>query len=145
MYMKKESGKQNGLKIVFSLISLFLMIPPLINGEASYYRTLFIFLINSVIDMFFKEKTNDASFFVVWSLLNQWIGVVACAIAFCSIAPDFAKVCESYANQIKTGMFVSAISCVLKELVVLIVMSIKESSIKEKIKSEVEKMEGESL
>lgn len=82
---------------------------------------------------------------MVWSLLNQWIGVVACAIAFCSIAPDFAEICKSYANQINIGLFVSAISCVLKEMVTLIVISVKESLIKKKIRSEVSEMEGESL
>lgn len=143
--MEKENGKQDNLKIIFSLISLFLMIPPLINVEDSYYRTLFIFLINRVIDMFFRRKTNEILFFVVWSLLNQWIGVVACAIAFCSIAPDFAEICKSYANQINIGLFVSAISCVLKEMVTLIVISVKESLIKKKIRSEVSEMEGESL
>ena len=143
--MEKENGKQNNLKIIFSLISLFLMIPPLINVEDSYYRTLFIFLINRVIDMFFRRKTNETLFFVVWSLLNQWIGVVACAIAFCSIAPDFAEICKSYANQINIGLFVSAISCILKEMVTLIVISVKESLIKKKIRSEVSEMEGESL
>lgn len=143
--MEKENSKQDNLKIIFSLISLFLMIPPLINVEDSYYRTLFIFLINRVIDMFFRGKTNETLFFVVWSLLNQWIGVVACAIAFCSIAPDFAEICKSYANQINIGLFVSAISCVLKEMVTLIVISVKESLIKKKIRSEVSEMEGESL
>ena len=143
--MEKENGKQDNLKIIFSLISLFLMIPPLINVEDSYYRTLFIFLINRVIDMFFRRKTNETLFFVVWSLLNQWIGVVACAIAFCSIAPDFAEICKSYANQINIGLFVSAISCVLKEMVTLIVISVKESLIKKKIRSEVSEMEGDSL
>ena len=143
--MEKENGKQDNLKIIFSLISLFLMISPLINGEDSYYRTLFIFLINRVIDMFFRRKTNETLFFVVWSLLNQWIGVIACAIAFCSIASDFAEICKSYANQINIGLFVSAISCVLKEMVTLIVISVKESLIKKKIRSEVSKMEGESL
>lgn len=143
--MEKENGKQDNLKIIFSLISLFLMIPPLINGQNSYYRTLFIFLINRVIDMFFKRKTNETLFFMVWSLLNQWIGVVACAIAFCSIAPDFAQICKSYANQINIVLFVSAISCVLKEMAALIVVSVKESLIKEKIKSEVSGMEGEFL
>ena len=143
--MEKENGKQDNLKIIFSLISLFLMIPPLINVEDSYYRTLFIFLINRVIDMFFRRKTNETLFFVVWSLLNQWIGVVACAIAFCSIAPDFAEICKSYANQINIGLFVSAISCVLKEMVTLIVISVKESLIKKKIRNEVSEMEGDSL
>ncbi|MBO5474339.1 MAG: hypothetical protein J6A08_11250 [Lachnospiraceae bacterium] len=140
--MEKENSKQDNLKIIFSLISLFLMIPPLINGDNSYYRTLFIFLINRVIDMTFKRKNNETVFFVVWSLINQWIGVLACAIAFCSIAPDFAEICKSYSDQINITLFVSAISCVLKEMIVLIVISVKESLLKEKIKSE---MKGESL
>lgn len=143
--MEKENGKQDNLKIIFSLISLFLMIPPLINGDNGYYRTLFIFLINRVIDMFFKRKSNETVFFVVWSLLNQWIGVLACAVAFCSIAPDFAEICKSYSNQINIVLFVSAISCVLKEMVALIVASVKESLVKEKIKSDVSEMKGESL
>lgn len=143
--MEKENGKQDNLKVIFSLISLFLMIPPLISGDSSYYRTLFIFLINRVIDMFFKRKSNEAVFFVVWSLLNQWIGVVACAVAFCSIAPDFAKICKSYSNQINIALFVSGISCVLKEMAALIDASIRESLVKEKIKSEVSEMKGETL
>lgn len=131
------NGKQDNLKVIFSLISLFLMIPPLISDESSYYRTLFIFLINRVIDMSFEKKTDEAVFFVVWSLLNQWIGVLACAVAFCSIAPDFARICTPYSNQINIILFVSAISCELKEMVILIVTSIKESLIKEKIKNDI--------
>lgn len=140
--MEKENSRQDNLKIIFSLISLFLMIPPLINNENSYYRTLFIFLINRVIDMFFQRKSNETIFFVVWSLINQWIGVLACAIAFCSIAPDFAKICKSYSNLINIILFVSAVSCVLKEMALLIVLSVKERLIKEKIKSDVSEMEG---
>lgn len=135
--MEKEDSKQDNLKIIFSLVSLFLMIPPLINGDNSYYRTLFVFLINRVIDLSFERKTNEAVFFVVWSLLNQWIGVLACAVAFCSLAPDFAEICKFYSGQINIALFVSAISCVLKEMTVLIVISVKESLIKEKIKNEV--------
>lgn len=133
------------MKIIFSLISLFLMIPPLVNGDDSYYRTLFVFLINRVIDMFFKRKNNESVFFVVWSLMNQWIGVLACAVAFCSIAPDFAEICKSYANQINVALFVSAISCVLREMAGLIVSSVKENLIKEKIKSDVSEMKGDAL
>lgn len=80
-------------------------------------------------DMFFKRKTNETSFFAVWSLLNQWIGVVACAIAFCSIAPDFAEICKSYSNQINIVLFVSAISCVLKEMAALIVVSVVTAAV----------------
>ena len=143
--MEKENGKSDGLKIIFSLISLFLMIPPLISGDNSYYRTLFIFLINRIIDMFFIRKNNEAVFFIVWSLINQWIGVVARAIAFCTIAPDFAQLCKSYSDQINIALFVAAISCVLKEMIVLIVGSVKENLVKEKIEKDVNKMKGESL
>ncbi len=143
--MGKENDKLDNFKIIFSLISLFLMIPPLINGDDSYYRTLFIFLINRVIDMFFKSNSNEEVFFVVWSLINQWIGVLACAVAFCSIAPDFAETCKSYSNQINILLFVAAISCVLKEMVALIVVSVKERLIKEKIKNDASEMKGESL
>ena len=95
--------------------------------------------------MFFIRKNNEAVFFIVWSLINQWIGVVACAIAFCTIAPDFAQLCKSYSDQINIALFVAAISCVLKEMIVLIVGSVKENLVKEKIEKDVNKMKGESL
>ena len=143
--MEKENSNQDNLKIIFSLISLFLMIPPLMIGNASYYRTLFIFLINRVIDMFFKRRNNEAVFFIGWSFINQWIGVLACAIAFCSIAPDFATMCASYSTQINICLFVAAISCVLKEMTVLVVLSVKQNLVKKKIKSEISELKGESL
>ena len=143
--MEKENGKQENLKIIFSLISLFLMIPPLISGDNSYYRTLFIFLINRVIDMCFGRQSNESTFFAVWSLLNQWIGACACAFAFCSMVPDFAAICKSYSNAINIILFLSAMSCVLKEMVVLIAASVKESLIKEKLKSEINERKGDSL
>lgn len=134
--MKKENSKQDNFKIIFSLISLLLMIPPLINADDSYYRTLFIFLINRVIEMFFKRKSDEAILFVVWSLINQWIGVLACAVAFCSVVPDFMTVIKPFSYQMNIVLFVSAISCVLKEMMELIVISIQERLIKEKIKGD---------
>ena len=93
--MEKENGKQDGIKIIFSLISLFLMIPLLISNESgNYYRTLFIFLINRIIDMFFGENNSEKIFFIIWHLINQWLGVIACAIAFCSIDLEFQNVLE---------------------------------------------------
>ena len=143
--MEKENNKQDYLKIIFSLISLFLMIPPLIYCDRNYYRTLFIFLINRIIDMFFKDKNNEPTFFVIWSLFNQWIATLACAIAFCSIDSEFAEICKSYSNQINIMLFVSAISCVLKEMIALIVTSIKERLIKQKIKNDTSDLKGDSL
>lgn len=61
-YIGKDNGKQNDIKIIFSLISLLLIIPMLLSGGDSYYRTLFIFLINRVIDMFFEKKIMNQHF-----------------------------------------------------------------------------------
>lgn len=134
--MGKDNNNQDNLKIIFSLISFFLMIPPLLNNEAGYYRTLFIFLINRVIDMFYKVNTEEHVFFTIWALINQWLGVIACAIAFCSITPDFQKTCEVHASVINIAIFVIAVSCILKDMLGLIVISVREKLIIEKIKED---------
>lgn len=143
--MGKDNITRDNIKIIFSLISVILMIPLLINSNESYYRTLFIFLINSVIDMFFDSKDDEPTYFVVWSLINQWICVVACAIAFCSITPDFAAVCQTYAKQINLFLFASALSCIIKNMIVLIVASVKEKLILKNIKKDLNERKGESL
>lgn len=134
--MDKENNMQDGFKLVFSLISLFLMMPLLINGDESYYRTLFIFLINRVIEMFFKSNGNESRLFIVWALVNQWFGVIASAFAFCSIVPDFAQMCMPYSRQINFALFTVASSCVLKEMLVLVVRSVKEHMVKNTIRND---------
>lgn len=133
------------MKIIFSLISIFMMLPPFISGDTSYYRTLFIFLINRVIDMCFKKNKNDITFLIVWSLINQWVGVVACALAFCSLDPDFQMICEKHSALINVCLFVAAVSCVLKEMSLLVVLSVKEKLVKERIRKEVKQLKGERL
>ncbi len=142
--MNKEKSKTEYLKMIFSLISLFLMLPPLMNENDSYYRTLFIFLINRVIDMIFNEKGEDNVFFTIWSLLNQWVGVIACAIAFCSIAPDFADMCKNYSCIINVCMFIAASSCILKDMIALIIVSVKSDLIIKRMKKDMDVMKGES-
>lgn len=134
--MEKEKGRQGDLKIIFSLISLLLMLPPLINNDNSYYRTLFIFLINRVIDLFFAKENHEKAVFIAWSLLNQWLGAFACVLAFCSLVPEFLIICQSFSSFINIGLFVSAVSCVLLDLVLLIYKSIKESQVLDEIKKE---------
>jgi hypothetical protein len=80
-----------GIKIIFALVSVMLMFPLLVNGEETYYRTLFIFLIGKVVDLFFANESENKLFFKVWDITNQIIGAGACAFAFCAMIPDFAK------------------------------------------------------
>lgn len=65
-----------------------------------------------------------------------------CVFSFCLLAPDFAEICKNYTKQINIILFVSAISCVLKELMILIIISIKQKIIKRKI---INDLKGESL
>ena len=122
--MRRESLKQDNLKIIFSLISLFLMIPSLINGDIEYYKTLFIFLINKVIDITFEEKNREMIFFIIWSIINQWVGAIVCAIAFCSILPEFRNICLPYSKIINLCLFVGVLSCILKDMIKLIILSV---------------------
>ncbi len=92
--------------------------------------------------MFFEDENGEDAFFTAWSLINLWIGVLACAVAFCSLASDFANLCKLYSDKINISLFVAAISCVLKEIILLMILSVKESQIKEKIKRE---MEGDTV
>lgn len=93
--------------------------------------------------MFFMKKNDENTFFIVWSLVNQWIGVVACSLAFCSLSPDFLSICATYSDKINNGLFVAALSCVLKEMSVLIVQSIREQLVKDKIRGDVSQLKGD--
>ena len=95
-----------------------------------------IFLINRVFDLIFKKKDDENMFFYVWSLINQWIGIFACAIAFCSLSPDFVNLFRNNANLINIGLLATAVSGVLQEMVNLIVISINSRVVKRKIINE---------
>ena len=137
--MGTEDKKANELKIVFSLISLLLMLPPLINLDAGYYRTLFIFLVNRVIDMVLKKSVSQHSFFEAWDFVNQWFGTFACALAFCSIAPDFYRLFENYKLMLNIVLFIAALSCVLKDIISLITISVQEKRVRQRIRKNLKK------
>lgn len=142
--MKNSIGVQEGLKFIFSLISLLLMIPSLVNGDVNYYRTLFIFLINRVMDLFYKKKNVNGKFFAIWALFNQWLGALAVAFAFCSILEEFRLIFSTYANCINKSLFGLAVSFVLRDLLILVTDSIKEELVIETIRDEVKGLKGEN-
>lgn len=134
--MNYSEHEINNLKIIFSLISVLLMVPLVKNGGENYYRTLFIFLINRIIDMCFKKDDSAESFLIVWSFFNQWIGVIACAFSFCAMLPDFAKTFTGIAIPINITLLVVSLSCLFNEMVKLMLLSIREHLIEIKIKKE---------
>ncbi len=131
--MKNGNNKHEYIKFIFSLISLLLMLPPLLSTQASYYRLLFIFLINKIIEMCFNPQYNSSTFWIVWELLNRWFGIAACAIAFCSIAPDFVEIFEQHLYQFNMLIFIAALSCTLKEMSLFFYNSLLEERIRKKI------------
>lgn len=130
--MKLNKQGEN-IKIIFSIISLCLMFIPLVKGTDDYYRTLFIFLINEVIDLLFGLKNIKIRFFSIWAFLNQWLGVVACSIAFCLMVKDFYHICSKYIQNINLSLFTLTISFVLFDLSYLIFVSYKTNVVRKKI------------
>lgn len=132
--MENQNHAPENLKIIFSLISVLLMMPMLVDGaDEDFFKTLFIFLINRIMDMLFQSDNYRSVFFSSWKLINRWVGVVACAIAFSSILPKFSGFLGGNKNVIAFILFLSAISCVARELIELVVISIKEDLVKNKI------------
>lgn len=134
--MTKENTKAENFKIIFSIISILLMIAPLVNGDNNYYRTLFIFLINRVFDMIFVKKFHESIFFVIWSIINQWFGAFACAVAFCLLMPDFANLFGNHVFKINVVLLAITVSNVLQEMILLIIKTVKKEIIERKFKSE---------
>lgn len=122
-----------GIKIIFSLVSVMLMVPLLVNTEQTYYRTLFIFLIGKVVDLFFKDESGNVLFFKIWDIANQIIGAFACAFAFCSMIPDFVLLFKDNLLQVNVVLMICVISCMLKDVAELVVLAIKIKSVKKEI------------
>lgn len=129
----KEEYTYRGIKIIFTIISVMLMFPLLVNGEQTYYRTLFIFLIGKVIDLFFKDENKDALWLKIWDIVNQYVGSVACAFAFCAMIPDFSKLYSVYVDEVNTALMLCVISCLLKDIAVQLYLTIKIKLIKKDI------------
>lgn len=132
--METTDKKVSELKIIFSLISVFLMIPQLVSSGSGYYKTLFIFLINRVIDMILKKQDVHYEFMKVWGFINQWLGVLACSFSFCLLMNDFSVLLTSYMDALDILMFVVVVSCVLREFATLIIVSAKEKQVSLRIR-----------
>lgn len=144
--MKEKQKKQEaGIKIIFSIISLFLMIVPMAHGRGDYYTTLFIFLINRVIDLFIKTEQRDQLFILVWGLVNQWMGTLVCAVSFCMMHTEFKNLVGNNKEYvISIILFLIAVSFVVRDLVYMIIRSFKAALYDRMITNDMKKLKGEN-
>ena len=129
-----------GIKFIFSLISVFLMFPSFINGDSTYYRTLFIFLIGKVVDLFFKDESENVLRFKIWDIANQIVGATACAFSFCLMIPDFASILTLHLSNANIFLMACVLSCMIKEIALLIYLAIRTKRINENICIEIEEI-----
>lgn len=124
------------LKVLFSLMSILLLAPPMIRHEVSYYTTLFVFLAGRMVDLFAIADSDARVFFFTWQAVNRWGSIFACAVSFCFLHPSFADLFCNYVDWINALMFLFPLSCVLQELVALIREDIRVRTFKTVLKEE---------
>ena len=121
-----SDNKQSSLKLIFSFVSVWLILSSFVNNDDSYYSLLFIFLINNVIDMIFKKNEESHVVFRIWELINQWVGIIATSLAFCLLIPDFAKVWSQSGNVLDYGLLAVVLSYIIEETLVQFAQSGEE-------------------
>ncbi len=124
------------IKVLFSIISIMLLAPPMIRHEISYYTTLFVFLAGRMVDLLVIAGKNDMSFFFIWQTFNRWGSILACAMSFSLLHPGFASLFSDYVDLVNGLMFLFPISCVLQELFALILEDVRIKTLERVVKEE---------
>lgn len=128
---KNSEYTYTGIKIIFTIISILLMFPLMLDGGINYYRTLFIFLFGKVIDLVFRINSEDIYYLRVWDIFNQIWGTFSCAFSFCAMIPDFFILFKKYTVLVNMLLMLFVISCGLKEITKFIILTIKINFISE--------------
>ena len=111
-----------------------LLIPPMLAHEVSYYSTLFIFLSGRMVDLLALPGDND---FRVWQTINRWGSIIACAVSFCLLIPDFADLLVCCVDLVNGLLFLFPMSCVLLEMISAVLDDDRERSFKEFVKESI--------
>lgn len=114
---KNNEYAYTGIKIIFNLISIFLLFPLIWNGGIDFYRTLFIFLFGKVIDLFFTKNVETNRFLRVWEFVNQVLGMIACAFSFCAMVTSFSDLFIGYLLEINCILMSCAVTFILIDFV----------------------------
>lgn len=128
--------QQRVIKLFFEIISALILIPTLSAGNV-FYVTFFILLINRVVDSFFADE-SVYSFYVVWHLINRWIGVLACALAFSMVYPGFTEI-VSYKIGLyyfNTALLIAVVSVVVCDLVEVVHLDIRSRMVRRELQDQ---------
>lgn len=108
------------------------MFPLMLKTETDFYTTLFIFMIDRVIDLVFEKRfpiTN--SFFYMWSTINLVFGILVCSMTLALLSSTFREVMCSWniMNIMHYVMFAVALSYLVKDFILLLYIRRKELKI----------------
>ena len=118
------------------------MIPLMLEGKIAFYSTLFIFLINRVIDLFFQEVHNPCKFLKHWETVNTLLGAVICALSFCLLIQEFRCLFGCYVSYVNYIIFLFVVNYIIKEVVELVLFKLKHEVALEKLAKSVASMRG---
>ena len=107
-------NKRN-VKLLFSLISILLLIPPMLAHDIYYYSTLFVFLSGEMVDLLAFSSVAENSYFFLWQTANRWGSILTCAFAFCLLLPMFHELFESSIGMVNGLLLMFPVSCFLQE------------------------------
>lgn len=123
--MTKNQIIKRNIKLLFTIISMVLMIPLVISSSGDYYRTLYVFLIVKVVDLCFVDFSESYTFFNALDIVNRYISILACAIAFAALVPEFAKMIAIKQNMISYMLFGVVVFGILREGAELVMFEVK--------------------
>lgn len=135
----KEKYAHKAIIVMIRLFSVLMMLPLLFEGGINYYRTLFIFIINYVTNLFYKDEKGNTLFFKIWDVVNQLVGIFVCAISFCAMNEEFVGLFPSKVGLLNCFMMAFVASCMVCDLSEIVVMAIQTKIIEEKIKNHMNK------
>lgn len=70
------------MELLFSIISVLLMLPIIEKLEEEYYRVIFIYLIRYILKSISEPPKQQCLFLRIWSLMNIILGFMATALSF---------------------------------------------------------------
>lgn len=113
-----------GIRIIFTLIAVFLMVPLMRSGEASYYQILFVFLFGRMIDLIFVKFEGTPNWLKVWNMVMCIIGIVACAFSMCAMIPDFSELVKRYVVQVNIVLMFYVVLYIIKDVITFIYLAV---------------------